>query len=188
MSGLSSEAISKAISEIMDNPLFKLVNQQKNSETNNTFASVLKEPNPPENRVRTENQVFTSKFKSNSQNGKFDSKFLNYFALSNEIQKHKKNLSIKTAFIDQDSQLIIKTECASTDKKIKENWPPQAFVSGIDLIIKPTKLYVAISNVDTSIDVTNDDFKNFMLNNYNITSMVRIIKKKNKFLFVLLKL
>jgi uncharacterized FlaG/YvyC family protein len=59
--------------------------------------------------------------------------FRHYFTLSQEIERCQKQAQIKSAYIKQFNQLIIKV--AEEDKDtITRNWPTDAFLKGIKLI------------------------------------------------------
>ena len=60
----------------------------------------------------------------------------------------KPNTSISTIFINKNDELIIKTPDESQLDELKK-WPKDAFISGIEEIIKIKRFYLALHNVDT---------------------------------------
>lgn len=106
-------------------------------------------------------------------------KYKNYFQLHQEIQRLKVGHLIKNAYVNKADKLVIRT---TYDCKSFENWPHDAFESGIKPFEKPKKYFGAMYNVDRSINLDDDNMK-AVLAQYKIVKATRIIKKsKNEIL------
>ena len=129
---------------------------------------------PINRRNHTKIKLITLKFKSTTS---FNSNFKNYFTLQKEIKRCKPNAKIVNAYISSQEELIIKVDSQTEETKLKSEWPTDAFTSGFELINKKVKFYLALKNVDIDFDITDHEILTFMTSGYNITSLLRLVKK-----------
>jgi hypothetical protein len=118
-------------------------------------------------------KIITVKFEGNNIKD-----FRNYFKLNKEIDICKQSNAIKSAYINQRNQLIIKTT-ENYLKKIQTEWPPKAFQSGIKLVENVRRLHAAIYKVDQEFEMNDNDLQAELYNKYNIAKATRIVKKKD---------
>ncbi|RNA16013.1 nascent polypeptide-associated complex subunit muscle-specific form-like [Brachionus plicatilis] len=80
--------------------------------------------------------------------------------------------NVSNAYINQKNELIIRTSTLEDIDYIKEKWPTDAFRHGLKRIDTNPKFYIALYNVSTDFDVDDVDNKNYMLENYKITTII----------------
>ena len=120
-------------------------------------------------------KTLTSKFKSLSDKREQTMKpFKDYKNLQTEIKKHFPTTPISSAYIDSEYNLVIKTSTHKDQKQIESTTLISAFTSGLELIIKTPKFYVAIRNVDTDIDLDSTAYKEILRDNYGIVETKRM--------------
>jgi hypothetical protein len=100
-----------------------------------------------------------------------------YVKLFNELKRCKPEAKINNAYINSRDQLIIKTDSENDYHYLSSDWDPKAFEHGVTKLINEPKFFIAIYDVKNSFDVNDPDNKKFMLDNYNVTNMLRITKK-----------
>ena len=144
------------------------------SKQNSHYRTAINPEQPSQSTEDTSSKLITLKFKSNTN---FNSNFKNYFSLQKEIKRCKPNAKIINAYISNQEELIIKVNSQLEESKLKSEWPNDAFTSGIELINKKIKFYLALKNVDLDFDITDQETLNYMTNEYNITSLMRLVKK-----------
>lgn len=104
--------------------------------------------------------------------------FKHYFKLSQEIERCQKQTHIKSAYINQHYQLIIKVT-KENKETITKNWPSDAFNTGIKIIEITKKYHAVIYHVDIDLDVNDTSLMNTLKSKYNITNATRIFKKSS---------
>jgi len=97
--------------------------------------------------------------------------------LAEELERCKPKAVITNAFINKDNLLIIKTKSTKTIKQLNEPWPSDAFETGIEIITKKTHYVAAINNVDTEIDIADEETLSQLKSTYNIIKATRLVKK-----------
>ncbi|RNA05795.1 hypothetical protein BpHYR1_046190 [Brachionus plicatilis] len=109
--------------------------------------------------------------------------FKRYNILDNELKKHPKYSLIKSAYVNQNKELVIR--CLKVDAEmLTTDWPNDAFKSGIQNIKKNKRFFLALNHVDTDFDL--DSIKESLLIEYGIIGYYRsrkhreCIKKWNK--------
>lgn len=127
-------------------------------------------------KVTLRPRSFNSTFSHNTDKG-FDN-YKNVFTLKKEIELHFPNVNIRIAYINKADQLVIKASTAQDHAQLQGKWPDKAFKTGIKLINKPTKLFIALINIGQEFDVGDSENKSAMLTNYKITEMTRIQNRK----------
>ncbi|CAF1091286.1 unnamed protein product, partial [Brachionus calyciflorus] len=150
-------------------------NIPNSSELDISDCSIMDESNSIQDFEIVEEKVFRYVGKSLQQ-------FLNPIRLKDEIDTYisSKNHVIKKAFINnKNKQLYIITDDLPTINHLnKHNWPEYSFNDGITKIdSKPKVTFIAIRGVHQSINIDNDDFRNYLNYNYEITDVKRITKK-----------
>ena len=150
------------------------VNTQKNKEhcwTHQTNQEKVNLDNKEEENKTGKAKFITAKFE-----GEQIKAFRNYFKLSQEIERCQKQAQIKSAYINQMNQLIIKV--AEEDKDtMTRNWPTDAFLKGIKPIENKKLHQAAIYYVDVDLDVNEIELTNTLRNKYSIIKATRLIKK-----------
>ncbi|CAF0903066.1 unnamed protein product [Brachionus calyciflorus] len=165
-------------------------NANPNNHPNNAY-----EPSNPQKRARTnfpdqshdqsldqnnslqsepKKKIYISKFVSNKE---FPTQLRSYVKLQNEIKRCKPNAKILNAYVNSKNQLVIRTNCEESSDYLKADWTSNAFIHGIKKIENNPKFYIALHNLNTDFDVDDEENKEYMLNNFKITSMLRIFKK-----------
>ena len=159
------------------------------SEANKGTAKANKSAEPKSNPSQTpfnpayatstkkENTTYTIRLKPS--NGSFKPEHRNYLKLEAIAQHYKPNEEILTIYINSKDELFIKT-ANEPDAISLCKWPTEAFGFALTPIVKVPRLYLAIYNVDVSIDVNDSDFKNFMQLEYGIIGMLRMQKKSTQ--------
>ncbi|RMZ99312.1 reverse transcriptase [Brachionus plicatilis] len=122
------------------------------------------------------NKTFILKYKSKKS---FPNKFKNFFNLEKYLKKHKPNVEIQIAFIDSNDELVIKLTKTEDLDELK-TWLSNAFGHGIEQIIKESRFYLALHNVNTEFDVSSDEAKKYVKDIYGIDDMLRMMKKSTK--------
>lgn len=119
-------------------------------------------------------QTYTARF-----SGEHLHKFRDYESLAAEIERHRPNLGIKTAFIDNNNVLIIKVTDEKSFDELTKPWPVNAFDGGITQIVKQQNYLVGIRNVhlDYSFYESENLIKPHLLDEYGICRAERIVKK-----------
>ena len=128
------------------------------------------------NKTPIRARSYKSTFNHTTKGG-FDS-FKNVFVLKKEIELHFPNVNIRVAYINKEDQLVIKASTASDHDLIQGTWPDKAFKTGIKLLDKPTKLFVALINVGLEFDVNDAENKSEMLKKYKFSELTRIKNRK----------
>ena len=124
--------------------------------------------------ANSENEtIITIKFE-----GKNIKDYRNYLKLHQEIDKCNQAPAIKSAYINNYNQLIIKTTEIHLHK-ITNKWPSTAFTSGIKKMESTKTFSAAIYNVDNTLELEDEDLKTHFNQKYNIIKTIRIMKKKN---------
>ena len=110
----------------------------------------------------------------------YSDRVVNYFTLQIELKRCKPSAKIASAYIDSNETLILKYSNQEEKDILANNWPEDAFNTGIELIIKTQKFYIALLNVDQEMDFDGEDIKSYLLENFKIINTMRIIKKSTK--------
>ncbi|CAF1041914.1 unnamed protein product [Brachionus calyciflorus] len=160
-----------SLSQTMNN---QLTSTQQTSNHTNHFDDKIYDHIP--SQTGHTNKTITLKF--TGKNSPIPNKYRDYFELDHEIKKFKPRISINTAFINDKNELIIKSDDEKSIVDLK-NWPDNAFECGLSQVIKQSKYYLALHNVDTSFNITSENIKNYVKENYQIDNMLRMIKKSS---------
>ncbi|CAF1073509.1 unnamed protein product, partial [Brachionus calyciflorus] len=160
-------------SQIVANQPLNPSNQSKQTHDLNSKTAHHNQPNhSPKEAVKS----FISKFISNLS---FPIEQRCFLKLQREIKRCKPNANILNAYINKKNELVIRTPSIEENNYINEPWPRDAFIHGIKSIDSSPRLYLALHDVPFSLfDVDDEENKHYMLENYNIIKMMRIIKKK----------
>ncbi|CAF0987712.1 unnamed protein product [Brachionus calyciflorus] len=86
---------------------------------------------------------------------------------------------INKVFINnKNNQIYIFTDFKNNSPFNKHKWAAESFLSGIKKVLpKPKTTFIPIRGVHQSIDIENDDFKQYMETNFDIDDVKRIYKK-----------
>jgi len=140
-------------------PQNKNQNRPQTAAPHPSFVQILREqgsnPAPPRKQpIRSSIRPisFNSTFVHNTNHG-FDN-YKNVFTLKKEIQKHLLSCKIRVAYIKKKEQLVIKAVSKEDHEMIQKEWPSGAFDTVIKMLIKPTKLFIALINVGQEFDVS----------------------------------
>jgi hypothetical protein len=101
------------------------------------------------------------------------------FEIAEQIKKFFPEMSIKSAFVSKDKQLIIYVTKEDDYKKITtdQNWLSKSFEKGISLINKKSRYYFCIRNCFTKLKDENDEIRKELEEEYGIVNATNIIKK-----------
>jgi len=150
------------------------VNRSYAEITNNNQTEAKKPHNTAQGNSKLETaNITTIKFKGNHVHN-----YKNYFKLSKEI-KRCKNVNISSAYVNSYDELIIKTREEAASLELSKPWPKDAFHSGITLIPKINRYFVAINNVELDIDIEDQDTLEYFHTEYKISKIIRIKKKSS---------
>ena len=148
-------------------------NTQKNKEQCRTHQNNQEKSNL--DKKEEENKLEKVKYITTKYEGEQVKAFRHYFKLSQEIERCQKQTQIKSAYINQRNQLIIKL--AEEDKyTITRNWPADAFLKGIKLIETKKLHQAAIYYADIDLDVNEIELTNSLKSKYSIIKATRLIK------------
>lgn len=100
-----------------------------------------------------------------------------YLKLFNEIKRCKPVADILNAYINQKNILVIKTSSQKDADYLSEDWLTDAFTYGIRPFEDKSRFFVALSNVNLDLDLEDEDLKSFLLTEYKITNLNRLIKR-----------
>ena len=134
----------------------------------NDFGTTQEHPQQPKQKT------YVSKYISNNE---FPPELRSYLKLQKEIKRCKPSIKILNAYVNNKDQLIIRTNCEESDRILQEDWSADAFTYGIKKINSTPKFFIALHNLNTVFDVDDIENKEYMLENYKITNMMRITKK-----------
>ena len=169
---------------LMNQFLTQQFHQNNHPQSYSNQPIVTSQPSPNPNYMQPQQnsnqhppkKSFIAKFISNKT---FPPHLKSYVKLSNELKRCKPNAKITNAYINSRDQLIIKTDSESDLNYLNADWDPNAFENGVTKIESEPKFYIAIYDVNTTFDTNDPENKKYMLENYNITNMLRIIKKSS---------
>ena len=105
--------------------------QHNESQPRSHYRASTKSTQPDQRSDDNPGKLITIKFKSLSS---FQSNFKNYFNLQKEIKRCKPSAKVQNAYISSLDELIIKVNNQTEENNLKEEWPKDAFNSGIELI------------------------------------------------------
>ncbi len=160
----------------------------KSTHQHSSYSSVVAQPqlpssshqthlthNQPNPNIRQKTLYTTIESKNPGTFNKF-----NIFSLPEEIKRCLgKETSFTTCFIRKD-QIIIKASSPIDYEKLQGHWPADAFESGINVIKKESKFYIALLNIShQELDVDNVEIKGKLLEIAHISAMQRIINRSD---------
>ncbi|CAF0952751.1 unnamed protein product [Brachionus calyciflorus] len=160
----------------VNNPYNHDSNPPKRARTTTSEQYSMNQSHDMSNLTENEpkNKTYVTKFINKKE---FPSQLRSYIKLLNEIKRCKPDAKIQNAYVNSKNQLIIGTDCEKSATYLSSDWISDAFINGIQKIDSVQKFYIALHNLNTDFDVDDLENKEYMLKNYKITNMLRIIKK-----------
>ena len=122
-------------------------------------------------------QNFSIKFKSKKQ---FPHEQKSYLNLDKELKRCLPNCTIINAFINNNNELVIKTDSEQSIEQIINCWPNNAFTHGVEIVPKKeSKFYLALLNVSLDFDIKDPDNLAALQSKYKIVKALRMVKKSS---------